>query len=118
VTDQSTSPETTDQQRTPRAESKKPEELWRDVLGRQLRALRRSRHETLDAVASRANVSLPYLSEVERGIKEPSSEIVAAISAALETSLLDLTEAVAAQLRQDRAAEPASTSRGHFTLAA
>jgi len=94
----------------------KPERLWRQLLGGRLRALRRSRQETLETVARRANLSIQYLSEVERGVKEPSSEVVAAITAALETTLLDLTVAVAEQLRDDRAAAP--TNRGDFALAA
>ena len=96
----------------------KPERLWRHLLGRQLRALRRSRAETLEAVARRANLSVQYLSEVERGVKEPSSEVVAAITAALETTLLDLTVAVAEELREERAMAPAATHRGDFALAA
>lgn len=93
--------------------SGQPEHLWRHLLGRQLRELRRSRGETLEAVARRANVSVQYLSEVERGTKEPSSEVVAAITAALETTLLDLTAAVVETLREERAAPG-----GGFALAA
>src|SRR4051812_48754307 len=58
----------------------RPEPLWRDLLGHQLRTLRLSRRETLETVARRANLSLQYLSEIERGAKEPSSEVVAAIT--------------------------------------
>ena len=107
MTDRPRSPEQQDRHDRPPG---RPERLWRELLGRRLRHLRRSRHETLEAVAQRANVSLQYLSEVERGTKEPSSEVVAAICAALGTTLLDLTEAVADQLRADRSA-PASTTR-------
>jgi len=98
--------------------SSRRERLWRELLGRTLRHLRRARHETLEAVAQRANVSLQYLSEVERGTKEPSSEVVAAICAALETTLLDLTEAVADQLRADRSTAASAMRSGEFTLAA
>ncbi|WP_375400102.1 helix-turn-helix domain-containing protein [uncultured Amnibacterium sp.] len=98
--------------------SGKPERLWRHLLGHRLRALRRARQETLGAVARRANLSVQYLSEVERGVKEPSSEVVAAIAAALETTLLDLTAAVAEQLREERTAAPVAPHRGDFTLAA
>jgi transcriptional regulator with XRE-family HTH domain len=98
--------------------SAQPERLWRHLLGRQLRALRRSRNETLEEVARRANLSVQYLSEVERGVKEPSSEVVAAIVAALGITLLDLTAAVAEQLREDRVAAPVATHRGDFALAA
>jgi len=116
VTDQTASPEHRDH--APQEPRATPEPLWRDVLGQQLRGLRRSRQETLQSVAHRANLSLQYLSEVERGRKEPSSEIVAAIGAALGTSLLDLTEAVAEQLREQRASVPAPTRRGEVALAA
>ena len=96
----------------------KREHLWRHLIGRQLRELRRSRGETLEAVARRASVSVQYLSEVERGAKEPSSEVVAAIAAALETTLLDLTEAVVEQLREERVTAASSTRGGDFALAA
>jgi len=86
-------------------------------VGEQLRGIRRSRGETLRGVASRARVSPQYLSEVERGHKEPSSEILAAIGTALETSLLDLTVGVANRLHE--AAAPSGTSaRADFRLAA
>jgi transcriptional regulator with XRE-family HTH domain len=96
----------------------KPEGLWRHLLGRRLRALRLARRETLEAVARRANLSVQYLSEVERGVKEPSSEVVAAIAAALETTLLDLTAAVAEQLREERSTAPVVMRRGDVALAA
>jgi transcriptional regulator with XRE-family HTH domain len=116
--DQSASPAHTDREHAPGQEPVQPEGRWRDLLGKQLRERRHARGETLEAVAGRANVSMPYLSEVERGLKEPSSEVVAAIGAALETTLLDLVEAVAERLREDRATASTSTSRGDFTLAA
>jgi transcriptional regulator with XRE-family HTH domain len=82
--------------RTPRTVA--PEPLWREVLGEQLRRRRHARGERLADTAARAGVSPQYLSEVERGLKEPSSEMVAAIAGALEATLLDLTAAVAAEL--------------------
>ncbi len=91
--------------------------LWRELVGEQLRAERRRRRETLATVAHRANLSLPYLSEVERGTKEPSSEVVAAVAAALDLTLLDLTAAVTEQLRADCAA-PSSARRGDYALSA
>ena len=57
-----------------------PEPLWREVLGARLRALRAERAETLAETAERAGISPQYLSEVERGRKEPSSEMIAARS--------------------------------------
>ncbi len=76
------------------------EPLWREVLGRRLRALRLDQHETLAETAGRAGISPQYLSEVERGRKEPSSEMIAALAGALGTSLIDLTELVAGDLRR------------------
>jgi transcriptional regulator with XRE-family HTH domain len=76
-----------------------PEPLWREVLGHRLRTLRGQRRETLSETAGRAGISPQYLSEVERGRKEPSSEMIAALAGALGTTLIDLTEAVADDLR-------------------
>ncbi|KRC54803.1 MULTISPECIES: helix-turn-helix domain-containing protein [unclassified Nocardioides] len=89
------------------------EPLWRDLLGRQLRRMRRERGETLTETAQRAGISPQYLSEIERGIKEPSSEMIAAVAGALGTSLLDLTSRVAEELyvvRPAPALRPVSTA--------
>jgi transcriptional regulator with XRE-family HTH domain len=75
-----------------------PEPLWRTVAGEQLREVRRRRGETLAAVAARAGVSVQYLSEIERGRKEPSSEVLAAVVGALQLTLVDLTVAVSREL--------------------
>lgn len=74
------------------------EPLWRDLLGRQLRTLRREQDATLTQTAERAGISPQYLSEIERGRKEPSSEMIAAVAGALGTTLLDLTARVARDL--------------------
>lgn len=79
------------------------EPLWREVLGRRLRALRQDRDETLAETAARAGLSPQYLSEIERGRKEPSSEMIAALAGALGTTLTTLAEQVAADLRRQRA---------------
>lgn len=68
------------------------------MLGERLRQLRHERGETLDRAARRAGVSPQYLSEVERGVKEPSSEMIAAITGALDVTLVDLVSAVADRL--------------------
>ena len=52
--------------------------------------------------AARAGISPQYLSEIERGLKEPSSEMIAAIAGALGITLLDLTRQVADDLRSIR----------------
>jgi transcriptional regulator with XRE-family HTH domain len=64
-----------------------PAPLLRDVYGTVLRRERRRQHRTLDDVASRAGVSIQYLSEIERGRKEASSEILAAVCASLGSGL-------------------------------
>ncbi|WP_436702368.1 helix-turn-helix domain-containing protein [Nocardioides sp. BYT-33-1] len=80
-------------------EQREAEPLWRDLVGRRLRDLRRERGETLTETAGRAGISPQYLSEIERGVKEPSSEMIAAVLGALGTTLLDLTTSVAGDLR-------------------
>ena len=82
------------------------EPLWRDVLGRRLRVLRQEQQETLYETASRAGISPQYLSEIERGRKEPSSEMIAALAGALGTTLIDLTEHVAGDLRRQMSLAP------------
>lgn len=66
------------------------EPLWREVVGRRLRALRRARGERLTDTAARAGCSPQYLSELERGRKDPSSEMLAAVAGALGISLGDV----------------------------
>ena len=78
------------------------EPLWREVLGQRLRALRQEQRETLSETAGRAGISPQYLSEVERGRKEPSSEMIAALAGALGTTLIQLTEQVAGDLRRQQ----------------
>jgi hypothetical protein len=71
----------------------------REVIGDVLREERRAQDRTLADVAAGAFVSLPYLSEVERGLKEPSSEVVASICAALDLPLADVLERSVDRLR-------------------
>ncbi|MEV0294736.1 helix-turn-helix transcriptional regulator [Nocardia sp. NPDC050710] len=93
-----------------------PEPLWRVVLGERLRELRREQDETLVETAGRAGISPQYLSEVERGRKEPSSEMIAALAGALGTTLGDLTEQVADELRAQRRRAQARHSGAARTL--
>lgn len=58
--------------------------LVRQELGDVLRDFRQQRGRTLRQVASRASVALGYLSEIERGQKEASSEILASVADALD----------------------------------
>ena len=68
--------------------------LLRNALGRELRAARVLQSRTLRDVAREARVSLGYLSEVERGQKEASSELLAAICNALNIQLSTLLNEV------------------------
>ena len=61
--------------------------LVREVIGDVLREARTSQGRTLREVSDSARVSLGYLSEVERGRKEPSSELLNAICDALDVPL-------------------------------
>ncbi|MFF7650331.1 helix-turn-helix domain-containing protein [Streptomyces sp. NPDC007983] len=66
------------------------EPLWRDVVGDVLRRERLAQRRTLKDVADAARISMPYLSELERGRKEASSEVLAAAARALGLGLADL----------------------------
>jgi DNA-binding XRE family transcriptional regulator len=89
------------QPQAPQPQAPEPQEpLWREVLGRRLRMLRQDQDETLAETAGRAGISPQYLSEIERGRKEPSSEMIAALAGALGTTLTTLTEQVAGDLRR------------------
>lgn len=61
--------------------------LVRQEIGDVLRDFRLQKGRTLRQVASKASVALGYLSEVERGQKEASSEILASVADALETPI-------------------------------
>lgn len=67
-----------------------PERLWREVVGEELHRERTARRERLKDVAERAGVSMQYLSEIERGLKDPSSEMLQAIAGALDLSVREL----------------------------
>jgi transcriptional regulator with XRE-family HTH domain len=72
--------------------------LLRRVLGSELRALRLLQGRTLREVSSEARVSLGYLSEVERGQKEASSELLASICTALDIPLSTVLRSVSDEL--------------------
>ena len=71
------------------------ETLWRESVGRELRDERQASGRRLVDVAEEAGVSPQYLSEVERGLKDPSSELLAAMAGALGLSVADLASRVA-----------------------
>jgi transcriptional regulator with XRE-family HTH domain len=73
--------------------------LLRHAVGAALRRLRLDRELTLREVAAAARVSMPYLSEIERGRKEPSSEVLAGICAALGMTIVDLLDEARAELQ-------------------
>ena len=73
--------------------------LLRTQLGNTLRGHRLSQRRTLRDVSGAARVSLGYLSEVERGQKEASSELLASICDALDVELADLLAEVSLELR-------------------
>lgn len=78
--------------------------LLREVIGDVLRRARTSQGRTLREVSDSARVSLGYLSEVERGRKEASSELLSAICTALEVPLSRvLTDAGERMAYQERA---------------
>lgn len=64
--------------------------LLRHELGEVLREIRQGQGRTLRDVATSASVSLGYLSELERGTKEASSELLAAVCAGLGLSLSEV----------------------------
>ncbi len=87
--------------------------LLRHLLGDVLRRLRLRQGRTLREVSAAARVSLGYLSEVERGQKEASSELLAAICTALNTPLSHVLGEVSdsfalAELQNDAVLTPAS----------
>jgi len=86
-----TSDDSRDQQRQP---------LLRTMLGATLRRARRAQGRTLADVARSARVSMQYLSELERGRKEASSEVLAAICSALRIDLPDLLTEVGRRLAE------------------
>ncbi|GAA1932589.1 helix-turn-helix domain-containing protein [Nocardioides hwasunensis] len=80
----------------PGERSEQPEPLWRELVGREVRRERVRRGERLVDVSGRAGVSTQYLSEVERGLKDPSSEMLQAIAGALDLSVRELATRVSA----------------------
>jgi len=110
----------------------RPQPLLRTLVGEVLRRNRLAQRRTLADVAGDACVSVPYLSEVERGRKEPSSEVLAAVCAALQIELSDLLAEVGRELvpepapilrldaarRRHNAAPPARRSGDVVLLAA
>ena len=72
--------------------------LVRQEIGDVLRDFRLQKGRTLRQVASKASVALGYLSEVERGQKEASSEILASVADALDTPISTIMREVSDRL--------------------
>jgi len=79
-----------------------PSPLLRTMVGGVLRRTRLSQGRTLADVAASARISMQYLSELERGRKEASSEILAALCRALRLDLTELLTAVGQDLLDQR----------------
>jgi transcriptional regulator with XRE-family HTH domain len=92
--------------------------VLRQVVGETLRAMRLRQRRTLREVSSSARVSLGYLSEVERGQKEPSSELLAAICGALDVELSELFREVTDTLYREEklASRTAPVGTAHARL--
>jgi transcriptional regulator with XRE-family HTH domain len=86
----------------PEGREPSPRPLLRTLVGRVLRRIRLEQGRTLADVSRAARVSMPYLSEVERGRKEASSEVLAAVCDALDVDLADVLGLVGSDLAVDR----------------
>ncbi|MBO0853203.1 MAG: helix-turn-helix transcriptional regulator [Nocardia sp.] len=97
--------------------------LLREAIGDSLRRARIAQSRTLREVSTSARVSLGYLSEVERGRKEASSELLAAICQALDMPLAQVLVDVSATMADSDAADadgalaPAAEAAAHAGLA-
>jgi transcriptional regulator with XRE-family HTH domain len=78
--------------------------LFRRLLGDVLRAQRMRRGMTLREVSAEARVSLGYISEIERGQKEASSELLASLCGALDVPLSDVLREVSDAVALEEAA--------------
>jgi transcriptional regulator with XRE-family HTH domain len=94
--------------------------VLREIIGAELRRRRQDQGRTLREVSGDAKVSLGYLSEVERGQKEPSSELLNAICDALSAPLSEILTAASheAALQELQAARLVGRSRSAHILAA
>ncbi|MEU6989683.1 helix-turn-helix transcriptional regulator [Streptomyces sp. NPDC046465] len=93
-----------------KADKPAKEPLWRDIVGDVLRRERLAQERTLKDVADAARISMPYLSELERGRKEASSEVLAAAARALGLGLPDLLSLAQTRLAGLPRARPARAS--------
>lgn len=82
--------------------------LFRELLGEALRTRRLEQQLTLRDVSAAASVSLGYISEIERGHKEASSEMLVSLCSALAISLSQVLHHVADSIEAVEAAEAAA----------
>lgn len=86
------------------------ESAYREAVGRTIKSLRAERGWSLRILSERADISVPYLSEIERGRKEPSGAMLAHLSAAFGLPLSHLLSLIASSL--DRGALEHALTRG------
>ncbi|MFJ3222383.1 helix-turn-helix domain-containing protein [Streptomyces sp. NPDC086783] len=89
------------------------EPLLRDLVGDVLRRERLAQERTLQDVADAARISMPYLSELERGRKEASSEVLAAAAHALGLGLGDLLSLAQGELTRLARTPSTGARAGH-----
>jgi transcriptional regulator with XRE-family HTH domain len=85
-----------------------------EIMGRVVRRERQDRRLTLKDLADKANLSLVYVGEIERGQKYPSASVLEKLAEALELGVADLLEMVAEEIRAER--QPEMTSAIGFAL--
>jgi transcriptional regulator with XRE-family HTH domain len=88
----------------PNQEGAVPVVIFRRLLGEVLRAQRMRQGRTLRQVSADARVSLGYISEIERGQKEASSELLASICSALDVPLSEILSEVSDAVALEEAA--------------
>lgn len=89
----------------------------RQIIGAELRRRRQDQGRTLREVSSDAKVSLGYLSEVERGQKEASSELLSAICGALSAPLSDVLAAASKEAALQEALASRTSQAAHILAA-
>ena len=100
-----------------RGSARQPEPPLREAIGQALRRVRTEQRRTLEDVAGVAGVSMQYLSEVERGRKEASSEILEAVCGSLRIRLADLVAQTHQVLTVDSRSVPTGPPRGTMLMA-
>src|SRR5689334_2663624 len=85
-----------------------------EMMGRAIRRERQDRRLTLKEIADKANLSVVYVGEVERGQKYPSAVVLEKLAEALDLGVADLLEMVAEEIRAER--EPVITNAIGFAL--